>query len=177
MSKILIVEDDIEINKLISEYLSTQGYEVHVAYNGVSALELLKKDENINLILLDIMLPMQSGDRVLQKIREFSNVPVIIVSAKETVQNKIDLMRLGADDYITKPFDLDEVIVRIEAILRRCYPNKNIAEAKSITYKKMTIETANKRITVSGQVLDVTSKEYYILELLLSNKFKLVSAD
>ncbi|WP_294405115.1 response regulator transcription factor, partial [uncultured Ruminococcus sp.] len=109
MSKILVIEDDKEINRLICEYLTENGYEMLSASNGLAGLNVLEQTPDIDLCLLDLMLPMKSGDRVMQSLREFSDVPVIVLSAKETVQTKIDLFRLGVDDYITKPFDLDEL--------------------------------------------------------------------
>lgn len=119
MAKILIVEDDKEIGRLLFAYLRQQGYDAIIAENGLSALAALHDRQDIDLVLLDLMLPLRSGDVVLTKLREFSDTPVIVLSAKDTVQTKIDVIRMGADDYITKPFDLDEVAVRIEAVLRR----------------------------------------------------------
>lgn len=130
MTKILVIEDDKEINRLICEYLTESGYELLSATNGIAGLSLLENTPDIELCLLDLMLPMKSGDRVMQSLREFSDVPVIVLSAKDTVQTKIDLFRLGVDDYITKPFDLDELLVRVEAVLARCKYRK-AAEAIS----------------------------------------------
>ena len=100
--KILIVEDDLEISKLLADFLQGNGYEVLCQYDGLHVLDCIQEHQ-IDLILLDIMLPYRSGDTILADIRKFSTVPVIVISAKETTQNKIDLLRLGADDYITKP--------------------------------------------------------------------------
>lgn len=201
MAKILVIEDDKEINKLICEYLSTVGYDMLSEFHGMAGLSTLRVREDINLVLLDLMLPFQSGDVVLKKLREFSQVPVIILSAKDTVQTKIDVIRMGADDYITKPFDLDEVVVRIEAVLRRygaaAYSNNtecdNMKDRDSfrgesdtsgnrrsgsgvvITFKNMTLNEEAKTITVNGNKLELTSKEYRILELLLKNQSKLFS--
>ena len=116
--KILIVEDDLEISKLLADFLQGNGYEVLCQYDGLHVLDCIQEHQ-IDLILLDIMLPYRSGDTILADIRKFSTVPVIVISAKETTQNKIDLLRLGADDYITKPFDMEEVLARIESNLRR----------------------------------------------------------
>ena len=120
MSKILIIEDDKEIKRLICEYLTESGYELISATNGIAGLSILESTPDIDLCLLDLMLPMKSGDIVMQSLRGFSDVPVIVLSAKDMVQTKIDLFRLGVDDYITKPFDLDELLVRVEAVLGRC---------------------------------------------------------
>lgn len=116
--KILLVEDDLEISKLLAEFLQENGYEVFCQYDGLHVLDCLREN-NIDLILLDIMLPYRNGDTVLTAVRECSTVPIIVISAKGTTQNKVDLLRLGADDYITKPFDMEEVLARIESNLRR----------------------------------------------------------
>ena len=118
MDIILIIEDDVEINTLLTDFLKENGYVVYSQYDGLHVLDFLHK-EKIDLIILDIMLPYRSGDIILADIRRQFTIPVLIISAKETTQNKIDLLRLGADDYITKPFDMEEVLARIESNLRR----------------------------------------------------------
>lgn len=118
MNKILIIEDDLEINALLADFLKEKGYAVHCQYDGLHVLDFLNK-EKIDLIILDIMLPYRSGDIILSDVRKKFTIPVIIISAKETTQNKIDLLRLGADDYITKPFDMEEVLARIQG----CFMN------------------------------------------------------
>ncbi|MCM1159206.1 MAG: response regulator transcription factor [Bacteroidales bacterium] len=175
MARILVVEDDKEINRLLCAYLATQGYTVLQAENGLGALEVLRSREDIDLVLLDLMLPLQSGDVVLTKLREFSEVPVIILSAKNTVQTRIDVIRMGADDYITKPFDLDEVEVRIEAVLRRTTKEENSGTQDSIQYKDMVMDCTAKTVTVREKTLVLTGKEYMILELLLRNPTRLFS--
>lgn len=175
MSKILVVEDDKEINRLLCEYLESQNYTVLQAQNGLEALNMLRDRADIDLVLLDLMLPLQSGDVVLAKLREFSDVPVIVLSAKNTVQTRIDVIRMGADDYITKPFDLDEVAVRIEAVLRRMQKEMEPEKQEKIQYRSLVMDCMAKTVTVKGNVLVLTSKEYMILELLLRNPAKLFS--
>lgn len=175
MAKILIVEDDKEINRLLCEYLQSRDYEVINAVNGLSALTLLRDRSDIDLVLLDLMLPLQSGDVVLKKLREFSGVPVIVLSARDTVQTKIDLIRMGADDYMTKPFDLDEVEVRIEAILRRIKKQSEGDGQKKLQHKELIMDCMAKTVTVKGNAVVLTSKEYRLLELLLRNPAKLFS--
>lgn len=175
MAKILIVEDDKEINRLLCEYLQSQDHEVLNAVNGLSALNLLRDRQDIDLVLLDLMLPLQSGDVVLTKLREFSGVPVIVLSAKDTVQTKIDVIRMGADDYMTKPFDLDEVEARIEAVLRRVKKQSNPDGQKTLQHKELIMDCVAKSVTVKGNALVLTSKEYMLLELLLRNPAKLFS--
>lgn len=174
MKKILVVEDDKEINSLIREYLAENGYAAECAENGLDAVRIIRGDDTLSLALLDLMLPYQSGDMVLKKVREFSNIPIIVVSAKSMVQSKIDAIRLGADDYITKPFDLDELLARIEAVLRRCEGTAS-AEQQCISFKNLTLDRASGTASVGGKPLVLTSREYDILELMLKNPNKLFS--
>ena len=175
--QILIVEDDEQINNLLREYLSMQGYAVLSASHGLEAISILEKNKDVDLVLLDLMLPFRSGDMVLQQLRENSEVPVIVLSAKDTVHTKIDLIRMGADDYITKPFDLDEVLVRIEAVLRRV-KKAQAKEDKSheeLMFKNLRMDNDAKVVYVKDKPLTFTSKEYGILELMLQNPTKLFS--
>lgn len=177
MDKILVVEDDKEINRLICDYLSENSYHTISAENGLDAVRIVRDNNELSLVLLDLMLPFQSGDTVLEKIRKFSDIPVIIVSAKSMVQSKIDAIRMGADDYITKPFDLDELLARIEAVLRRSGKacSKNPDENKNLSYKKLVLDRAGKSAVVNGNPIFLTSKEYAILEIMLLNPKKLFS--
>lgn len=176
--RILIVEDDNEIGDLLDKYLTSNGYSTDRAVNGLEAINKIEK-EDYSLVLLDIMLPFKSGDQVLQKVRESKDVPVIIVSAKDMVQTKIDVMRMGADDYITKPFDLDEVLVRVEAVLRRTAGSAGMGgqtpKEKKIIHKNLEMDTEAARVLVKGQEITFTSKEFAILELLLRNPDKMFS--
>ena len=176
MATILIAEDDREINDLICTYLSAEGYETLSALNGLDAVRIVREQSDLSLLILDLMLPFQSGDMVLQKIREFSDIPVIVVSAKSETRSKIDLIRMGADDYITKPFDLDELLVRVEAVLRRYEGNvRKDSEPKVLTYKNLTLDQTSGTAAVSGNTLTLTSKEFAILALMLENPKKLWS--
>lgn len=175
MKKILTAEDDREINRLICEYLASQGYETLSALNGLDAVRMVREQEDISLLILDLMLPFQSGDMVLTKIREFTDIPVIVVSAKSDTRSKIDLIRMGADDYLTKPFDLDELLVRVEAVLRRYDAKSAQDEVKLLTCKNLTLDVAAGTVTVCGSVMSLTSKEFSILELMLQSPRKLWS--
>lgn len=175
MKKILTAEDDREINRLICEYLASQGYETISALNGLDAVRMVREQEDISLLILDLMLPFQSGDMVLTKIREFTDIPVIVVSAKSDTRSKIDLIRMGADDYLTKPFDLDELLVRVEAVLRRYDAKSAQDEVKLLTCKNLTLDVAAGTVTVCGSVMSLTSKEFSILELMLQSPRKLWS--
>ena len=172
MTKILVVEDDKEINKLVSDFLASNGYEVISHFDGLKATDAVK-NEGVNLAILDLMLPYKNGDMVLADIRKISNIPVIIVSAKETTQNKIDLLRLGADDYITKPFDLEEVLARIESNLRRAGFGQN--SGTTLEYNGLTIDENNNVATLDGTELSLTAKEFAILLMLLKYPDKVFS--
>ena len=171
--RILIAEDDKEINALLGNYLEDEGYECFPVMTGLDALRLIKEQE-FSLVLLDLMLPLKSGDAVLEEVRKFSNIPVIVVSAKDTVRNKIDLMRSGADDYVTKPFDLDELLVRIEAVLRRS-GSKDTEKKEPLSHKNLKIDKELKKVFVCDREIILASKEYSILELLMENPNKLFS--
>lgn len=169
---ILIIEDDNEINNLLCKALNKQGFITKSAYTGTEGLNMLKS-ESFDIVLLDIMLPYKSGDRLLSELRLFSNVPVIVISAKENTQTKIDLLRLGADDYITKPFDIDEVAARIEANLRRVKNNRE--GNKLLKFKDIKLDTLAKRVFVNNLELNLTATEIKILELFLSQPGKVFS--
>lgn len=172
MNKILIIEDDLEINALLADFLKEKGYAVHCQYDGLHVLDFLNK-EKIDLIILDIMLPYRSGDIILADIRKQFTMPVIIISAKETTQNKIDLLRLGADDYITKPFDMEEVLARIESNLRRIQFQNGSAEC--LQYDNLSLDLEKNTATLNGVELSLTAKEFAILELLMKYPDKVFS--
>jgi DNA-binding response OmpR family regulator len=172
MDKILIIEDNRDVNMLLTEALIKEGYQVEAAYDGLAGARALKAG-TYDLVLLDIMLPYISGDELLKELRGYSELPVIILSAKDMISTKIDLLKLGADDYITKPFDLGEVAARVATQLRRVHRLKKAAAV--ITYKDMVLNSETKQITVNGELLELTPKEYHILELLLENQGKVFS--
>ncbi|AEY66931.1 response regulator transcription factor [Clostridium sp. BNL1100] len=169
MEKILIIEDNKDVNLMLSEILTEEGFEVFSAYTGTDGFKEIKKNQ-YDLILLDIMLPFKSGDEILKEVREFSDVPVIVISAKDIIGLKIDLLKMGADDYITKPFDLGEVVARVSANLRRS--RRKTQSEKILRYKDMAVDIASKRIVVNDTELELTAKEYGIMELLIKNREK-----
>lgn len=180
MKKILVIEDDREINNLICEFLSENDYETVSAQDGIIGLRKFENEKSVDLVILDLMLPYKSGDGVLSEIRRMSNIPVIVTSAKDMIQTKVDIMRLGADDYITKPFDLDELLVRIEAVLRRCSgADIRLAAAgngnRTYGFKNLVLDDSLKEARVKGNLLELTAKEYEILKLLTANPRKLFS--
>lgn len=173
-TKILVVEDDREINSMLCEMLDENGYAAEGAFTGMEGLSRLRS-VSYDLLILDLMLPYKSGDAVLQELRSFSSLPVIVISAKDTVQNKLDLFHMGADDYLTKPFDLDEVLVRVEAVLRRCGSSEAQRAPEILQAGKLAVDTESKTASVDGQELVLTAKEYGILELLMRYPHKVFS--
>ncbi|MBQ5311987.1 MAG: response regulator transcription factor [Oscillospiraceae bacterium] len=167
---ILVIEDDEMINSLLCKVLQNSGYETESALNGLDGLELAKNGDH-ELILLDLMLPLKSGEEVLREIRRSKDTPVIVLSAKNEVINRIDLLRLGADDYICKPFDVDEVILRINAVLRRT----GSSEPQSLEYKQMHLDKEAKTAYIGKTELTLTAMEYSILELMLERPTKVFS--
>ncbi|AYD41135.1 DNA-binding response regulator [Clostridium fermenticellae] len=171
MNKILIVEDDPKINKMVQTLLRKNGYEVVAAFSGTEALLLLEK-ESFDLILLDLMLPGLSGEEILTKVNEQFQIPIICVSAKDDLDTKLELIRDGADDYITKPFNNEELIVRIGAVLRRTNKGTTMDKANIFQFKDLALDSENHIVTINDESIELTVKEYSILELLISNPKK-----
>ena len=169
MDTILIIEDNKDVNLMLAEALIDAGYEVKSVFTGTDGIGEIK-NHGYDLILLDIMLPYKSGDEILKEMRSFSEIPVIIISAKDIIGTKIDLLKLGADDYITKPFDLGEVVARVESNLRRSH--KQVQENKDFHYKDMLLDDSTKRVSVNGIEIELTAKEYMILEMLIKHRGK-----
>lgn len=170
MSKILIIEDDTTINGLLRSIIEKSGYAVDSAYNGTDGLAMGSQEE-YSLILLDLMLPEKSGEDVIKELRRVNATPIIVLSAKGEIQNRLELLRLGADDYITKPFDIDEVLLRIQAVLRRTSQQ----ETKDIIFHELVIKTDAKRVLVNDEEIVCTATEYAILELLVKNPTRIFS--
>lgn len=170
MNRILIIEDDVTINKLLRSIIEKNGYAVDSAYSGTEGITMGLHEE-YSLILLDLMLPEKSGEEVMEELRRANTTPVIVLSSKNETYNRIELLRLGADDYITKPFDVDEVILRIQAVLRRTSQQ----ESKEIVFCELVIQTDSKRVFVGDDELSCTATEYAILELLMKNPSQIFS--
>jgi DNA-binding response OmpR family regulator len=169
MNKILIIEDNQDVNRMLAEVLAESGYLVQSVYTGTEGIKEITNNE-FDLVLLDIMLPFKSGDEILREVRGFSDIPVIVISAKDMIGTKIDMLKLGADDYITKPFDLGEVAARVESTLRRS--QKQIKANNILCHKDMIVDDNAKRVTINEVEVDLTAKEYMILELLIKTKGK-----
>jgi len=175
--KILIVDDEKLIVKGIRFSLEQDDMEVDVAYDGEEALEKAKAN-SFDLILLDVMLPKLTGFEVCQQIREFSNVPIIMLTAKGEDMDKILGLEYGADDYITKPFNILEVKARMKAILRRTEkPVKKAQNEKIIESGNVVLNCDNHRVSVEQREIGLTTKEFEILKLLMANPNKIYSRD
>ncbi len=161
MKTIAVIDDDVYIGNMLEEVLSREGYAVIRAYSGTEALLLLKNDKP-NLILLDLMLPGISGEEVLKEIR---NIPVIVVSAKVDVPSKVDLLLGGAVDYITKPFDIKELLARITVQLR----DTSQIHSDILKFSDIELNTGTHEVSVSGESVRLTKTEYAILKLLMNN--------
>ena len=179
MYNILVVDDDKEIVESIEIYLRNEGYKVFKAYDGLEALDILTNEE-IHLILMDIMMPKLDGIKATIKIRQEKNIPIILVSAKGEDTDKILGLNIGADDYITKPFNLLELIARVKSNLRR-YMNfgnfNNETREDVLRSGGLELNTSTKEVKVDGNQVKVTPIEYRILELLLRNKGRVFSID
>jgi len=166
---ILVVDDEKLIVKGIKFSLEQDGMNVDTAYDGEEALELAKKN-NYDLIILDVMLPKIDGTSVCQQIREFSPVPVVMVTAKDDDIDKIMGLEYGADDYITKPFNILELKARIKAILRRSILNRPVEVAvENLTLRDISLDSQSRRVTVRGAEIYLTAKEYDLLEFFMRN--------
>ena len=168
MPNILIIDDDAYINDIVSKALQANGYTVSKAYSGAEALLLLSQSKP-DLILLDLMLPGLSGEDLLPQIK---NIPVIVVSAKADVTEKVELLVGGAVDYVTKPFDMKELLARIMVQLRK---NERSADKAILNYQEITLDTDKHIISANGREQKLTRTEYAILKLLMQNRRQVVA--
>lgn len=176
MYNILVCDDEKDIVSALTIYLTTGGYQVFPAYDGTEALAILAK-EDIHLVLLDIMMPKLDGIATMTKIREVSNVPVILLTAKSEDTDKILGLNVGADDYVTKPFNPVEVLARVKSQLRR-YTSLGGADKGPglLTVGPITMDDGAKRVTVDGEPVALTPIEYNVLKLLLSHPGQVFSS-
>jgi|SRR5690554_41226 len=172
-TRILIIEDEVKFARFVELELTYEGYSVTKAYDGRIGLELAEK-EQFDLILLDVMLPGLNGLEVLRRIRRFSEVPIIMLTARDSVMDKVSGLDLGADDYITKPFAIEELLARIRAALRKQSrgPDGNV-----LTAGLLRLDPARRQVTYDGTPIDLTKREFDVLQYLLENKGIVVSRD
>lgn len=167
--KVLFVEDNIEICEMLGGYLTAENFEVDCAYDGEQACQKFDSD-TYHIVLLDLMIPKISGMDVMKHIRKSSTVPIIIISAKDTEVDKTLGLGLGADDYITKPFSVVEVLARVKANIRRTTEYvAPIQEPEELTFRSLKMDLSNHTVTKNGVLLELTAKEFDILKLLLQN--------
>ena len=178
MANILVCDDDKEIVDAIEIYLSQDGYQIFKAYDGGQAIEMLKK-EDIHLLIMDIMMPRLDGIRATLKIREYSSIPIIILSAKSEDTDKILGLNIGADDYITKPFNPLELAARVKSNLRRYTSLGSLSSENKSVYQVggLMINDETKQVTVDGEQVKMTPIEYNILLLLVKNQGRVFSID
>ena len=170
-TKILVVDDDKAIAGAIEKLLVMEGYEVIKAYNGMEALDALVNND-VQLIILDIMMPKLDGWQVCKEIRKTSQVPIIMISAKGDTFDKVLGLELGADDYISKPFDTKETVARIKAVLRRTNSDNKSNEIKEVVYDNLVVNLTNYELKVNGKIVDTPPKELELLYHLSSNPNK-----
>lgn len=159
---VLIIEDDNDINDIISEVLTRNDFICKKVYSGTEALIYLK--DGFDLFILDLMLPGLAGEKVIEEIRKVTNAPVLVLSSKDSMDSKLDLLRGGADDYMTKPFNLEELLARANILTKRSEHS-----GQNLTYKSLRLDTDNYQAYVDDMPLALTKTEFKILELLISN--------
>lgn len=174
--KILVVDDDVNICELLRLYIERDDYQVVIANDGEQAVELFNREQP-DLVLLDIMLPKMDGWQVCKEIRKTSNRPIIMLTAKGELFDKILGLELGADDYIIKPFEAKEVIARIHAVLRRTSTSEEKEKVKEINWDKLSINLTNYELRVDGKYIDTPPKEMELLYYLASNPNKVFTRD
>ena len=174
MYYILLVEDDFHINELLKETLEKEGYGCVQAFSGTEARMLLEKYQ-YDVVILDLMLPGIPGEEVLKEVRRHGKTPTIVLTAKDTIDSKVEFLRNGADDYITKPFDIQEALARVEVQLRR---NNEKYEVQKLSGNGMMLDKDSYRITIDDRELEtITKQEFAILELLLRYPKKVFSKE
>ena len=174
--KILIVDDEKLLVKGMKFNFEQDGCSVETAYDGEEALSLAK-DKNTDLIILDLMLPKIDGLTVCQKIREFSNVPIIMLTAKTEDMDKILGLEYGADDYLTKPFNILELKARVKAVMRRVTPPHSNGDASKKRFGAVELDYNQRKITIEGVTTDLTAKEFDLMDLLVTNQGKVYSRE
>lgn len=172
--RLLIVEDNRDISTMLAEFLTEHGYEAECAYEGRQASCFIK-DNEYDIILMDLMLPYKSGDSLIKELRERRDTPVICLSAKSGMDTRLEVLRMGADDYILKPFDLNEVLVRIEVVLRRsgARNGEDVENAgRTVSVGELIYFLEENRVEYQGKNINLTSKELHILKLLMEQPTK-----
>ena len=173
MNNILIIEDNLEINNLIKETLEKQDYVCTQAFSGTEGLLVLKMNK-FNLIVLDLMLPGLTGEEFIKKVIEVYHTPILVVSAKDSINSRVECLNLGADDYLVKPFDINELKARVDALIRR---SKSNSTDHNISYKGIVLNKDLFDIEINGELLNLTKHEFKIMKLLMENSNKVFTKD
>ena len=175
-TKILVIDDDPSISEAIKAYFENEGYEVKIATDGVEGLNFFKMYEP-DMVLLDIMLPRKDGWQVCREIRESSAKPIIMVTAKGDVFDKVLGLELGADDFVVKPFDMKELSARVKAVLRRCQVHTSQADEEVVKFDNIEISLQKYELKLSGRSIDIPPKELELLYFLASNYNRVFTRD
>ena len=176
MHSILIVEDDVNINELLKEAFTKENYLCTQAFSGTEARMLLAMNQ-YSVVLLDLKLPGISGEEVLKEVRTRGNMPVIVLTAKDTIDDKVDVLRGGADDYVTKPFEIKEILARVEVQIHRFQGSEEMKK-RELEYEGLTLDRERFRVSVNGTGLSkITKQEFAILELLMKHPKKVFSKE
>ena len=176
MYNVLIADDNLQIVSILKEYCKKNNFNVTLAYDGEETLEKIRNNK-FDIVLLDIMMPKKNGFDVCKEVRTFSNVPIIMITARGEDFERIMGLETGADDYIVKPFSPGEVIARIHAILRRVIPNENISQEKIFSYDNLTINLSDFTVKISDENVSLTKKEIELLWLLSTNRNKVFTRE
>ncbi|NLM03694.1 MAG: response regulator transcription factor [Clostridiales bacterium] len=176
MKRILIIEDDKSISELQKDYLEMSGYEAVCAFDGVSGMEYIK-NEDFDLIILDLMLPNRHGFDILKEVADTKEIPILIVSAKSDEIHKIKGLNLGADDYITKPFGMGELVARVNSHIKTYERLKSGSQKKLITIRELSIDKRGRRVFINDEEIVLTQKEFDLLLFLAENPNRVFSKD
>ena len=176
MYNVLIADDNLQIVSILKEYCKKNNFNVTLAHDGEETLEKIRNNK-FDIVLLDIMMPKKNGFDVCKEVRTFSNVPIIMITARGEDFERIMGLETGADDYIVKPFSPGEVIARIHAILRRVIPNENINQEKIFSYDNLTINLSDFTVKISDENISLTKKEIELLWLLSTNRNKVFTSE
>lgn len=176
MYNVLIADDNLQIVSILKEYCKKNNFNVTLAHDGEETLEKIRNNK-FDIVLLDIMMPKKNGFDVCKEVRTFSNVPIIMITARGEDFERIMGLETGADDYIVKPFSPGEVIARIHAILRRVIPNENICQEKIFSYDNLTINLSDFTVKISDENVSLTKKEIELLWLLSTNRNKVFTRE
>ena len=176
MYNVLIADDNLQIVSILKEYCKKNNFNVTLAHDGEETLEKIRNNK-FDIVLLDIMMPKKNGFDVCKEVRTFSNVPIIMITARGEDFERIMGLETGADDYIVKPFSPGEVIARIHAILRRVIPNENINQEKIFSYDNLTINFSDFTVKISDENVSLTKKEIELLWLLSTNRNKVFTRE